>query len=160
MRQLETKTIAKSKQNIMELLVEEEIERQLLSYSSRLRPYLNKVEIATFALNRLPVLYATTQQGKQHLLKVGRKRRKDIINAVRQGFAAVQRDPIRQSKPLPETSNLPYSQAETALRQLEHILLKRNLLDESRLSWRNLVRVTGQALRKVKIRTSIGSTSW
>jgi hypothetical protein len=50
--------------NVMELLVNEEIERQLKPYPSKIKKYINKVEVATFALNRLP---AFCLLGKTHI---------------------------------------------------------------------------------------------
>jgi hypothetical protein len=150
MKQLTPTKIAKSKQNLTELLVNQEIERQFTSYPQTIRHYLNKVEIATFALNRLPTLYVTTEKGKIHLLKLAKQYQKDITIAVRQGFAAVQRDPLRKSLPLISEKKNKYHQAETALSQLEYLLSQRNLLEESSLSWVNLVRVVRDVLRQVR----------
>ena len=55
---------AKVHVNIMELLVQNEIDKQLRLYPKKIRDYINKVEVATYALNRLPPLYASSLIGK------------------------------------------------------------------------------------------------
>ncbi|WP_231937596.1 late competence development ComFB family protein [Geminocystis sp. NIES-3709] len=88
----------------MEIFVDEEIQLQLannrnLSLSAN---DLNLVEVATFALNRLPSLYASSQEGIQKQKAKGMVQLKPKVKqAVAQGFAAVVRDPLRKSTPLP-----------------------------------------------------------
>ncbi|MGF1478580.1 MAG: late competence development ComFB family protein [Cyanophyceae cyanobacterium] len=87
--------------NVMELLVDEEIAKQRPNYSRSLAQYFNPVEVATYALNRLPPLYASSKEGLERQKRRGRQKfGGDIRNAVRQGFAAIQRDPLRRSTPL------------------------------------------------------------
>lgn len=94
-------TQAQTHYNVMELLVAEEIEKQLAKYPENLRGYINPVEVATFALNRLPSLYASCKQGFQRQQSRGKiQYSNQIKTAVRQGLAAVQQDPIRRSTPL------------------------------------------------------------
>lgn len=147
-----TKSVAKCKQNTMELLVYEEIERQFLNFPPSMRPYINKIEVATFALNRLPALYVTTEIGKRHQLNVGKTRyRQDIVRAVRQGFAAVQRDPLRKSTPLVSESQVKYEQAQQVLKQIEDLFIKYHWRQDFSLSWDNLVTVMRQVLRKIRV---------
>ena len=47
--------------NIMEELVIEEVQRQIVGLPTRLAQYIKKVEVETYALNRLPPLYASSQ---------------------------------------------------------------------------------------------------
>ena len=97
---METKS-AQTQQNAMELLVAEEIDSQICTYSTKLSQYINRTEVATYALNRLPPLYASSQEGLCWQQKRARKELKNQIQlAVKQGFAAVQRDPLRRSTPL------------------------------------------------------------
>ena len=86
--------------NAMELLVAQEVTKQLKNCPATLREYINPIEVATFALNRLPPLYASCQEGLHRQQKHALKLKVQIKTAVRQGFAAVHRDPIRQSIPL------------------------------------------------------------
>lgn len=87
--------------NVMELLVAEEVEHQLKDLSPRVIKYLKVVEVETYALNRLPALYASSEKGWRHQYeKAKRELRNQIKSAVRQAIAAVQVDPIRSSEPL------------------------------------------------------------
>ncbi len=87
--------------NAIEPLVEEEVERQLQHLPPQMVKYIDPVQVLAYALNRLPALYATSEEGwhrqqlraKQHLSN-------QIFTAVRQGFAAVQKDPLRVATPL------------------------------------------------------------
>ena len=87
--------------NVMEDLVAEEVKRQLASLSPRLSQYIKRVEVETYALNRLPPLYASSKEGWIQQLKRGREEfYAPIKTAVRQAIAAVQRDLLRHSTPL------------------------------------------------------------
>lgn len=117
--------------NVMEILVDEEIEYQLIhnkTINRNIREYINTVEVATFALNRLPSLYASSAEG----INKQRKRaliqyKKDIRQAVTQGFAAVERDPLRKSTPLPSDKKDIISDAKKSLTQLDETLPKEEL---------------------------------
>lgn len=87
--------------NIMEELVIEEVQRQILGLPTRLAQYIQKVEVETYALNRLPPLYASCQEGWQLQYKRGKKEYgEQVKTVVRQAIAAVQRDLLRHSTPL------------------------------------------------------------
>ena len=136
--------------NVMEDLVTEEINRQLKKISPKLVLYLNPVEIATFALNRLPAMYASSEEG---LRRQEEKARKDhgqqITKAVRQAFAAVQRDPIRFSTPLLPKDLLESQEAKEALKEMQ------DLLQQDELSWKSLAKVVKQALVHPAYRTIV-----
>jgi hypothetical protein len=87
--------------NIMEDLVAEEVRSQMALLSPRLTQYIQRTEVETYALNRLPTLYASSQEGWLHQQKRAREEHQATIRtAVRQALAAVQRDPLRSSTPL------------------------------------------------------------
>ncbi|NER79816.1 MAG: late competence development ComFB family protein [Leptolyngbya sp. SIO1D8] len=87
--------------NVMELLVAEEVEQQLSRLPERVLKYIRRSEVETFALNRLPALYASSEKGLQHQHERAiRELKPKIASAVRQAFAAVQIDPIRLSQPI------------------------------------------------------------
>ncbi len=87
--------------NVMEVMVAEEVERQLAHLPPRVMRYIKPVEVETYALNRLPSLYASSAKGWQcQYDRAGRALRKQVGDAVRQAIAAVQVDPIRSSEPL------------------------------------------------------------
>ncbi|NJL47275.1 MAG: late competence development ComFB family protein [Leptolyngbyaceae cyanobacterium SM2_5_2] len=113
--------------NVMELLVAEEVEKQIAGLPPRVLKYLKGIEVETYALNRLPALYASSEKGWQHQYeKAKRELRNQIKSAVRQALAAVQVDPIRSSEPL----NLGADDA--ASKALESL---REILKQPDLSW-------------------------
>ncbi|NEP00210.1 MAG: late competence development ComFB family protein [Symploca sp. SIO2E9] len=127
--------------NAMELLVIEEVERQLDNYPQHLANYINPVEVATYAVNRLPPLYASSEEGwRQQKLRGKREFKNQINTAVRQGFAAVQRDPLRVSTPLISEDTLEAEAAKAALQDI------RTLLKSKEVSWKNLVSFVRKAL--------------
>ena len=52
--------------NVMEILVAEEVERQMKRFPSALLEYVKAVEVETYALNRLPPLYAASHEGLEY----------------------------------------------------------------------------------------------
>jgi len=111
--------------NVMEMLVAEEVSRQLASLPERVSKYVKRTEVETFALNRLPALYASSEKGLQHQYdRALHDYKPQIVSAVRQAFAAVQVDPIRLSQPL-------------KLNQEEEAVLQalRELLHQPELTW-------------------------
>jgi len=93
--------------NALEPLVAEEVERQLQHLPPQLVKYLQSEQIMAYALNRLPAMYATSIEGWQRQQLVAKNRfQNQIVVAVRQGIAAVQRDPLKVSTPLSLRENL------------------------------------------------------
>jgi hypothetical protein len=117
--------------NVMEMLVAEEVTKQIKGLPPRMLKYLKQTEVETYALNRLPSLYASSEKGWQHQYeKAKRELYSQIKSAVRQALAAVQVDPIRSSAPL----NFSYDEdAETVLDLL------RTLYQQPDLSWDDAV---------------------
>jgi hypothetical protein len=133
--------------NVMELLVAEEVARQIKGMPPRLLKYLKQVEVETYALNRLPSLYASSEKGWQHQYeKAKRELHSQIKSAVRQAFAAVQVDPIRTSTPLP------LKQDESAQAALENL---REMFRQPELGWEDVV----DRLRAFLKRPSNGASS-
>ncbi|MEO0869306.1 MAG: late competence development ComFB family protein [Cyanobacteria bacterium J06642_11] len=120
--------------NVMELLVAEEVELQLRQLPTRVLKYVKSTEVETYALNRLPSLYAASEKGwRSQYQKARHELRKDISNAVRQAIAAVQIDPLRASRPLVSRPSL--STPNRAL--LEQF---RAALGQPNLTWESLLR--------------------
>ncbi|MCC0178805.1 late competence development ComFB family protein [Waterburya agarophytonicola K14] len=134
--------------NVMEILVSEEIDRQINRLPSNIKKFINPIEVSTYALNRLPALYASSQQGfnKQKI-----KGRSDysvkITQEVRKGFAAVQKDLLRSSTPLTaeDDQNLDRDirEAQAALQELANYLPKKDL------TWKNIVRLVKPILAEL-----------
>lgn len=138
--------------NVMETLVHEEIEKQLRFYPKNLRNYLNLTEVATYALNRLPPLYASSVKGMEEQRRVaGRQYRSELTSAVRRAIAAVERDPLRSSEPIVSEIELNYRGAETTLGQIQELLKRYNLLEpiNKEVTWDNCMPLLRQAFVKL-----------
>ena len=138
--------------NIMEELVAEEVTRQMSRYPENITKFINKVEVATFALNRLPPLYASSRKG---LHKQKLKGKSDfsiqITQAVRKGFAAVQKDILRYSTPLQASD----SSSDSELSSSEELKEAKKALAElaqfipgNKVSWQKLVIFVKPLLRE------------
>lgn len=148
---------AKCHKNVMEDLVHEEIVRQLRHYPKNLAGYINKVEVATYALNRLPALYASSQNGQSQQSQIARKKYKDqVVSAVRRAIAAVERDPLRISAPIVSDLENHYDLSKTLLNQLQTLLQQRNLLDypNQEVTLENAVAILQKAFKKMEWSTA------
>ena len=131
--------------NVMESLVDDEIAKQIKTYPKTLVEYIKKIEVATYALNRLPPLYASCEEGiKRQKQRATEKFGDQISNAVRQGFAAVYRDPLRQSTPLLKDSQVTNAQIEM-LEIAEKLSLQN-------LSWNERINLLTKVLNKIAAR--------
>ena len=127
----------KGYQNVMEFLVAQEVERQLNKLPPKMAMYIRSLEVETYALNRLPSLYASSEKGWRHQRqKAELEFRQNITTGVRQAFSAVQVDPLRRSNPLgsvKENTSQESSESQAALQVL------RDLLQQPDLSWIGVV---------------------
>ncbi|MFB2976248.1 late competence development ComFB family protein [Microseira sp. BLCC-F43] len=129
--------------NVMETLVSKEIDAQLLLLPPRVAQSINKIDVMTYAMNRLPALYASSQKGWQYQISRAQKQYgQQILLAVRQAIIAVQRDPLRRVIPLQSHGDVQSQAAQVALDKLKE------LLQNEQLSWSNLVVVVEQSLIK------------
>ncbi|MEO0395597.1 MAG: late competence development ComFB family protein [Cyanobacteria bacterium P01_A01_bin.137] len=121
--------------NVMELLVAEEVEQQLRQLPTRVLKYIKSIEVETYALNRLPSLYAASEKGwHSQYQKAKYELGKEISGAVRRAIAAVQVDPLRASRPL--VHRLPSVPSDNAV-LLEQF---RAALGQPHLTWESLLR--------------------
>ncbi len=117
--------------NVMERLVAEEVARQKSKLPPKLREYIKGVEVETYALNRLPALYASSEKGWQiQYEKAGQTHGEAVSQAVRHGIAAVQVDPLRASQPLSVRQN---DESEVILTAF------RNMLNQPDLEWDDIL---------------------
>lgn len=87
--------------NAIEPLVAQELEQQLQLLSPQIVKYINPAQVMVYALNRLPALYASSEEGwRRQQLRAKQQLKHQIATAVRQGLAAVQKDPLKVSTPL------------------------------------------------------------
>jgi archaellum component FlaC len=134
--------------NVMEILVSEEIDRQINRLPNNIKQYLNPIEVATYALNRLPPLYASSQQGfNKQKLKGRSEHSVQITQEVRKGLAAIQKDLLRSSIPLMAQTERNIDQdiqeANQALRELAQFLPERDI------SWKNIVKLVKPLLAEL-----------
>jgi len=135
--------------NVMEVLVAEEIERQIVRLPSNIKKFVNPIEVATYALNRLPALYASSQQGFNKQKIKGRSEYSvKITQEVRKGFAAIQQDLLRTSTPLTADAehdiDRDIKEAKAALQELADYLPKKDL------TWKNIVRLVKPLLAEMQ----------
>ncbi len=135
--------------NVMEVLVSEEIERQIVRLPNNIQKFVNPIEVATYALNRLPALYASSQQGYNKQKLKGRSEYSvQITQEVRKGLAAVQKDLLRSSTPLTaekeQDLDRVIKEAQDALRELAEYL------PEKDLSWKNIVKLVKPLLAELQ----------
>ncbi len=144
------KTFTKKYKNVMESLVFEEVEVQIQALPQKTAKHVKPPEVAAYALNRLPGLYATGKRGWQKQWHRGRTElHPKITAAVRQGIIAVQRDPLRSDIPI-HTDDEQTAQEAKALRKMQ-LLLQRD-----DISWNNVVNIVEQTL----LETLRGNVSW
>lgn len=135
--------------NVMEVLVSEEINRQIERCPENVKRHINRIEVSTYALNRLPALYASSQQGFNKQKIKGRSEYSvQITKAVRQAFAAIQKDLLRYSTPLTSQMDDELDAARSALAELA------DFFPNGDISWQNLVKLVKPILieRNVKYR--------
>lgn len=121
--------------NVMEAFVQEEIEYQLENNKTlgKTAEYINLLEVATFALNRLPCYYASSLEGierQRRRIKEKRELKQKISFVVSQAFAAVERDPLRRSTPIIEEEQKDiFQEARKTLSEIS------DPIPEAELSW-------------------------
>ncbi|MTJ07825.1 MULTISPECIES: late competence development ComFB family protein [unclassified Anabaena] len=142
--------------NVMELLVVEEVEKQIQLLPIKAARYIKTPDVVAYALNRLPSLYATSRKGWQRQLHRAKTEFNQQINkAVQQGIIAVQRDPLR-------ISDLIYSTEENGeINQIANAALEKLkvVLGREDLSWENLPNIVEHTLTSKKA-TSTGTNNY
>lgn len=87
--------------NVMEVLVAEEVDRQISYYQQSFNVQINSLDVISYALNRLPALYASSEEGfKYQQIKAEIKLKKEIEQVVKEGFMTILQEPYRPFIPL------------------------------------------------------------
>ena len=95
-----TPTQANSYKNVMEVIVDEEIDRQTQDYPAEMAKALNRIELATYALNRLPPMYASSREGVEFQYERGKSEMLSRVESVvSQALSVVEDAPERESTP-------------------------------------------------------------
>ncbi|MGD2181429.1 late competence development ComFB family protein [Lusitaniella coriacea] len=140
-RKMTSANYPKTYRNVMEVLVVKEVERQLKQLPANLARYIEPSQVITFALNHLPPLYASSEEGwQQQCHRAEQDLQEKIQTVVRQSFAAIQRDPLRSSTPLPPPEGTEERIAHNALNALQELLLQGDL------TWNTMVETVRQTL--------------
>lgn len=129
--------------NAMEPLAAEEVERQLQKLPVNVIQSINKADAIAYALNRLPSMYATTEEGWHWQQERAKESLSNLIyRAATWGIKAAARKAKVFPTPLKDKSG-----SEVALQQLKE------LLDCEEISWDTLVAVVERALIQTESRT-------
>jgi len=116
MKEVNLPTSQRAYINVMESLVAQEVGQQLQDVPTKIRRFLKMEEIVTYALNRLPALYASSEKGWEYQRQLAKRdMHRKIKEVVRQAIMAVQVDPLRLSQPLQTHQN---REAEAVLQAL------------------------------------------
>jgi hypothetical protein len=124
--------------NLTEQLVQVEIDRQFAAMSDKVRLFLRRADIMSYALNRLPAFYATTNRGRQKQVEQAYGiLYPQMESVVRQAIAAVLHDPLRTSNDhwQPQDQN-----------KAEQVLLELNALLQTECGWDDLAKVVKSRL--------------
>lgn len=130
-----------SLKNALEEIVVVEVQEQLKHLSQLAREAMDLSEVTAFALNRLPVLYASTSRGwLQQRKRAHNEFRDQIVNAVKQALLGVKRDPLRKS------TKIAAGQVETPA----HVLAKlQQLFSKPSLLWHDVPQAFQEAIALV-----------
>ena len=132
--------------NAMELLVAQEIQKQLESYSAESKALINNIEVATYALNRLPSLYASSEEGLSWQRHQGQKELQErITKTVCEAIEVISNDPARFSTPLRLSEEQEVQEAKEALQELlDWLWMYQSEISQSDVSWRDLIKIVKQ----------------
>ncbi len=136
--------------NTIEEMVIAEIDLQISHLPEYRRGQINLSEIAAYALNRLPPMYATSKIGwlKQRK-KAATEMRSQIESAVRRALVSVKPDALRDVRPLPSQEVESHARSLAALQQL---------LGAEKASWKDIPTALENALMTVKLKSAVSNT--
>ncbi len=136
--------------NAIEELVVEEIDLQVSNLAQYRREQVNFSEVAAYALNRLPPMYATSKEGWQRQKqKASTELRSQVESAVRRALVSVKPDALRDKQPLPEKEVASHARSLLALQEI---------LGVENASWRDIPSALENALMTIKLKTAVSNT--
>jgi len=126
--------------NAMEPLVEQEVKRQISQLAPNAIRSVNPSDVVAYALNFLPALYATTEEGwTWQQARAKKELQGQISEAVCQGLMVVHQSPQRSESRLYSTEDSLFD-AQKSLKELSICLRTPNL------TWSSLVPTVKRAL--------------
>jgi len=136
--------------NAIEELVIAEIDLQISHLPQYRRDQINLSEVAAYALNRLPPMYATSKAGWQmQRKKAVAELHSQIESAVRRALVSVKPDALRDSSPLPSQEVASHARSLAALQQI---------LGAEKASWKDIPAALENALMTVKLKSAVSNT--
>ncbi len=138
--------------NVIEELVVSEVIAQNGRLSSSVKAKTNIDEVASYALNRLPPLYATTRRGYLHQQKLACKDFKsEIAQTISRGLIGVKKDILKDATPLPECE----------LEREERSLLRlQKILEIDNLRWRDVPSAVEKTMMNIKLKMAVSYNSY
>lgn len=136
--------------NIIEELAIAEAKAQIDKLHPNIRPKLDISEVAAYALNRLPPMYATTKRGwLQHRQVAITELKNKIADSVSRAILGTQKDSLRC------VSSLPKSELEDEAKSLAQL---QKLLRRENLQWKDVPMAVETAITNLKIGVTVGNT--
>ncbi|MBD2177793.1 late competence development ComFB family protein [Pseudanabaena sp. FACHB-1998] len=136
--------------NAIEELVIAEIDLQISHLPQYRRDQINLSEVAAYALNRLPPMYATSKAGwVRQRKKAISEMRPQIESAVRRALVSVKPDALRDASPLPVQEVASHARALAALQQI---------LGAENATWKDVPTALENALMTVKLKSAVSNT--
>jgi hypothetical protein len=136
--------------NAIEELVVAEIELQISHLPQYRRVQMNLSEVAAYALNRLPPMYATSKAGwMRQRKKAVTEMRPQIESAVRRALVSVKPDALRDSSPLPSQEVANHARSLAELQQI---------LGAEAASWKDIPTALENALITIKLKSAVSNT--
>jgi hypothetical protein len=136
--------------NAIEELVIAEIDLQISHLPQYRRDQMNLSEVAAYALNRLPPMYATSKAGWERQRKKGiTEMRSQVESAVRRALMSVKPDALRDSSPLPSQEVASHARSLADLQQI---------LGAENASWKDIPTALENALMTVKLKNAVSNT--
>ena len=136
--------------NTIEELVIAEIDLQISHLPQYRRDQINLSEVAAYALNRLPPMYATSKLGwLRQRKKAATEMRSQIESAVRRALVSVKPDALRDVRPLPSQEVASHARSLAALQQI---------LGAENASWKDIPTALENALITVKLKSAVSNT--
>jgi len=138
--------------NAIEELVVEETKAQIMRLSENVKAKTSIDDIAAYALNRLPPMYATTRRGYlQQQKRAHTELKQEITQTISKGILGVRKDTLKDATPLPESE---LEREERSLLQLQEILGISNLL------WRDVPKAVEKILMDIKLKGAVAFSTY
>ncbi len=136
--------------NAIEELIIAEIDLQISHLPKYRSNQINLSEVAAYALNRLPPMYATSKAGwVRQRQKAITEMRSQIESTVRRALVSVKPDALRDSSPLPSQEVASHARSLMSLQQL---------LGSENATWQDIPTALENALITIKLKSAVSNT--